>query len=72
MLGKEWESHSLIGAFREATVTVKGITCIVILAFGGLMTSPAVAAVRQEVQKIQWRKSDNKAAELSKTLIECS
>lgn len=62
-------SHSLIGAFRDATFTVRGIACLVILAFGGLMTSPAVAALRTEIQTHPWHhEPTNPAAELSQTL----
>lgn len=68
MTQEQMDSNSLIGAFRDAGLAIKGIACIVILTFGGLVTSPAIAAVKQEVQKIQWSHPDNKAAELSKTL----
>lgn len=64
-------SHSLIGAMREATWTLRAIASVVILTFGGLVTSPAVAAVKQEVQKIQWHKADStNAAKLSAKLDE--
>lgn len=68
MTQQQMDSNSLIGAFRDAGLIIKGIACVVILTFGGLVTSPAVAAVKQEVRKIQWTKPDNKAAALSKTL----
>ena len=64
-------SGALIGAMRESSWTMRSIASIVILTFGGLVTSPAVAAVTQEVQKIQWHKADSgNAAKLSAKLDE--
>jgi len=61
--------HPLIGAFRHSTLTVKVLACAVILAFGGLVTTPAVAAIRKEIKAHHWRtERSNPAAKLSVTL----
>ncbi len=61
--------HPLIGDFRHATLTVKILACAVILAFGGLVTTPAVAAIRKEIKTHPWRtERSNPAAKLSVTL----
>lgn len=59
-------SGTLIGLMRESNWTMRSIASVVILTFGGLVTSPAVAAVKQEIQQIQWHKADaSNAAKLS-------
>lgn len=64
-------SGALIGAMRESSWTMRSIASIVILTFGGLVTSPAVAAVTQEVQKIQWHKAEEgHGAKLSARLLD--
>lgn len=61
---------TLIGAMRESGWTMRTIASVVILTFGGLVTSPAVAAVKQEVQKIQWHKTEEgPGAKLSAHLL---
>lgn len=67
----ETSKGALIGAMRESGWTMRSIASVVILTFGGLVTSPAVAAVKQEVQKIQWHKADSgNAAKLSTRLLD--
>ncbi|MFI4967493.1 MAG: transglutaminase family protein, partial [Gammaproteobacteria bacterium] len=51
-------SGALIGSLRQSGWTMRSIALVIILTFGGLVTSPAVAAVKQEVQKIQWHKTE--------------
>lgn len=64
-------SGALIGIMRESTWTLRSIASVVILTFGGLVTSPAVAAVKQEIKEIQWHKADaSNAAKLSKKVEE--
>ncbi|HEV2331618.1 MAG TPA: transglutaminase-like domain-containing protein [Gammaproteobacteria bacterium] len=68
--GNTQHSGALIGAMRESGWTMRSIASIVILTFGGLVTSPAVAAVTQEVQKIQWHKAEEgHGAKLSEHLL---
>src|SRR5262245_25269201 len=62
-------SHSLIGLMRGSSVTMRGIASVVILTFGGLVTAPAVAAVKQELKEIQWHKQEEgPGAKLSERL----
>lgn len=64
-------SGALIGVMRESGWTMRTIASVVILTFGGLVTSPAVAAVKQEVQKIQWHKTEEgHGAKLSARLLD--
>jgi transglutaminase-like putative cysteine protease len=66
MFQEKAPSHALIGLMRESHWTLRSIASVVILSFGGLVTSPAVAAVKQEIKEIQWHKADStNAAKLS-------
>ena len=61
--------RSAIGAFRNATRAVKILACVVIAAFGGLVTAPAVAAIRKEIEIHPWHfRHQDPAAELSSVL----
>src|SRR5579859_5397320 len=55
---EQHETQSFIGAMRESGWTMRTVASVIILTFGGFVTSPAVAAVKQEVQKIQWHKAE--------------
>ena len=71
MFQENTTSNTLIGLMRESNWTMRSIASVVILTFGGLVTSPAVAAVEQEVKEIQWHKTDaSNAAKLSKKVEE--
>ena len=50
-------TNTLIGLMRESNWTMRSIASVVILTFGGLVTSPAVAAVKQEIQQVQQQKA---------------
>lgn len=70
MFKEQKTSGALIGLMRESIWTMRGIASVVILSFGGLVTAPAVAAVKQEIQQIQWHKADGNAAKLSNKVEE--
>jgi len=58
MFGEQKTSGALIGLMRGSNWTMRSIASVVILTFGGLVTAPAVAAVKQELNEIQWHKQE--------------
>lgn len=62
---------SLIGELRDSTFSVRAVCMVLVLAFGGLVTAPGVAAVRQEYKKLKDSPAseDSVAARLASVLV---